>query len=715
MKRLIFKITVLLIAVSLCVSMFSACNQNKTADHATEYFEKKEDIETVRFELVMNHDEEQDLYTEHAIILGMGPDNDVIWTHITEEFPCGQNSNVEEVVCWKNQYIFCAGGTLIALDSETGEKLWENEEFNGYGIHYLEGKNGHLYLCAYQGPAFFEIDQGGNMLHKIESFEGYDWACDIQPAGDKIAVTMELSVYGDYQAGGHVFHVNLDDYSYELKSASEEKVSTSQASNRMMEDCVPLEVAVLDSSVFEEDKLYVFGSITPREAIRSITFFDTLDKVPVGHGVDVSEDKDKSVIAWMQLEPDSELFDLYIAANGNIVAPKDCTGLFAGYRNLESIHFNDCFDTSGVSNMSGMFMNCRSLQFLDVSGLDTSKVRSMEGMFCKVSSVEKLDLSNFNTENVNNMQEMFSCMGSLKELDVSSFNTSQVMFMDKMFDYCTQLTHLDLTSFKTEYVISMSGMFYRCMGLETLDISSFDVSAVLDMSFMFSGCSNLKELDLWNFNTKNVRSMESMFEACQSLIALDLSSFDTSSVAKMGFMFYRCSNLKHLDISNFDFSNFSDVEIPQMLFSGEYDDISISWPEEMGVKTVLPESVVRQEDQQQSLPGKWSNMAVSVGGTDTYPWIFDAPVQNCVELTMHYEIVSVDYGKIQGVYGLYRKTLNEKWERIGTFEVKDQSEVVKTFQFDKPISFTELAVAAPSGRNFSFSSRLWFDNWVLQD
>lgn len=214
--------------------------------------------------------------------------------------------------------------------------------------------------------------------------------------------------------------------------------------------------------------------------------------------------------------------------------------------------------------------------------------------------------------------------------------------------------------------------------------------------------------------------MESMFEACQSLTALDLSSFETSLVSKMGFMFYQCNNLKYLDISSFDFSNFSDDKVARMLFSGDYDGVNIKWPVKMNTKTdqtytTLPTSVAQQQGQKQTLSGKWSNTSVSVGGTDTYPWIFDAPVMNCIELTMHYEIVSVDYGKIQGTYGLYRKTLNENWERIGTFEVNDQSETTKTFSFDLPISFTELAVAAPSGRQFSFSSKLWFDDWKFQN
>ena len=72
---------------------------------------------------------------------------------------------------------------------------------------------------------------------------------------------------------------------------------------------------------------FVFGSEYGREQVRSIHFLDTLRNVP-GGAWDVSEAGDGSVLAWV--EPNGELYDLFIGAEGGIKAPEDCTMLFFG-------------------------------------------------------------------------------------------------------------------------------------------------------------------------------------------------------------------------------------------------------------------------------------------------------------------------------------------------------------------------------------------------
>lgn len=115
------------------------------------------------------------------------------------------------------------------------------------------------------------------------------------------------------------------------------------------------------------------------------------------------------------------------------------------------------------------------------------------------------------------------------------------------------------------------------------------------------------------------------------------------------------------------------------------------------------------------LDGDYKSTTASVAGTVSRPWVFDEKVENCKEFTLHYQIVDIDYGKAYGKFSLYYKKSNGKWEKLGSFEVSDKSEVVKTFRFDDPISFKEVAVVAPYRSSFSFSSRLWFDNWYLEE
>ena len=169
------------------------------------------------------------------------------------------------------------------------------------------------------------------------------------------------------------------------------------------------------------------------------------------------------------------------------------------------------FDTSQVTNMSGMFSGMRNLTTLDLSNFDTSKVTDMSFMFGSMSNLTTLDLSNFNTSKATNMSEMFLGMANLTSLNLSSFDTSKVTSMRFMFFGISSLTVLNLSSFDTSQVTDMSDMFRDMSSLTTLDLSSFDTSKVTNMGGMFCNVFNLTTLDLSNFDTSKVTSMSLMF------------------------------------------------------------------------------------------------------------------------------------------------------------------------------------------------------------
>lgn len=397
----------------------------------------------------------------------------------------------------------------------------------------------------------------------------------------------------------------------EKQEKEEENVSVRK--NQLMENAVSHALEYLETSDTGD--------------LRSISFVNSLDNISIDYILDVSAAQDGSVIAWYQTRKGANDYDLYIGAEGDIIAPENCTELFSNIGWAEEIHFNNCFDTSNVTNMSYMFAYCMGLEELDLSCFDTSKVTDM------------------------------------------------------------------------------SEMFFKTFSLKKLDVSSFDTSSVTSMFCMFSQ-SSLEEVELSSFDTSNVTDMSGMFEKCQYLKRLDLSNFTTSDQTNITAMFYQCMSLEELDIRGFDLSGIPQEEIPSVLFMGSV------FPKLFITNDNLMESGKTHYD---TLAGDWSSERVAVGGTSCYPWIFDEAVDNCTGFTMHYQITNINYGKVYGTYGLYRKTQQNNWERIGTFEVSDQSEIIKTFEFDDPISFTALAVAAPAGRSFNFDSLLWFDDWYLVD
>lgn len=89
--------------------------------------------------------------------------------------------------------------------------------------------------------------------------------------------------------------------------------------------------------------------------IISVTFMNKKN----AKGTDISARRDGSVVAWLKDHPGTKAKDLYIAANGKVIAPQDCSGLFEQFTGVQEINFNNCFDTSEVTNMSNMFAYSR--------------------------------------------------------------------------------------------------------------------------------------------------------------------------------------------------------------------------------------------------------------------------------------------------------------------------------------------------------------------
>lgn len=115
-------------------------------------------------------------------------------------------------------------------------------------------------------------------------------------------------------------------------------------------------------------------------------------------------------------------FDESFARCTNITSMKNW---FKGFSDLTNIYGTKNLNTSVVTDMSGMFMNCSSLVNIEVdseTGLNT------------------FDLTNFNTDSVTNMMNMFCGVSSATVIDASTFNTGKCKDFTYMFNECSNLT-----------------------------------------------------------------------------------------------------------------------------------------------------------------------------------------------------------------------------------------------------------------------------------
>ena len=193
-------------------------------------------------------------------------------------------------------------------------------------------------------------------------------------------------------------------------------------------------------------------------------------------------------------------------------------------------------DTSSVTDMQTMFMNCTNLTTIPL--LDTSKVTDMGAMFRDCTNLKTIPL--LDTSNVTGMNSMFYGCTSLTTIPL--LNTSSVTNMQYMFRDCTNLT--TIPQLDTSSVTDMQTMFMNCTNLTTIPL--LDTSSVINMYDMFWNCENLTTIPL--LDTSSVTNMNSMFYGCTNLTEIPL--LNTSSVANMYNMFNGCSSLSDESLNN---------------------------------------------------------------------------------------------------------------------------------------------------------------------
>ena len=194
-----------------------------------------------------------------------------------------------------------------------------------------------------------------------------------------------------------------------------------------------------------------FHSDFYKENIVSVTFLDNNNvSSNATESWNVSKDKENGgVMAWVvPNNEDNTKYDLYIGAKGGVIANEDSSWLFANFENLESINFNNNFDTSNVKTMVGMFTSwnvdtsdwtpssLKNINFGET--FDTSNVVKMNDMFSGTQFTE-LDLSNFNTSSLTSMYHMFNNCSNLTTLNLCSFNNSKITYVDGVFQLTPNL------------------------------------------------------------------------------------------------------------------------------------------------------------------------------------------------------------------------------------------------------------------------------------
>lgn len=146
----------------------------------------------------------------------------------------------------------------------------------------------------------------------------------------------------------------------------------------------------------------------------------------------------------------SDIKQIVLADPESIDFPSDSSRLFSAVVhsnilvNVTDIVGIERVNTSGVTDMIGMFLYASSMKSLDLSSWDTSSVRAMDIMFYAASSLESLDVSGWDVSSVETMGLMFTGAAVLEELDFLSWDTTGVSDVGGMFSMTPSLRLLKL-------------------------------------------------------------------------------------------------------------------------------------------------------------------------------------------------------------------------------------------------------------------------------
>lgn len=152
-----------------------------------------------------------------------------------------------------------------------------------------------------------------------------------------------------------------------------------------------------------------------------------------------------------------------IVIDPDVIAPKDSRNLFSWLGNVKEFIGLSNLNTSQVTNMHQMFEAC-GVKELDLSGWDTSNVTDMIAMFMNCYNLEKINLTSFNTRKVEDFGAMFKADEKLRNLDLSSFKTPNLKRADQMFEHM-YLNNIDIRNFDNTHISDENFLYNTFLGV----------------------------------------------------------------------------------------------------------------------------------------------------------------------------------------------------------------------------------------------------------
>ena len=279
-------------------------------------------------------------------------------------------------------------------------------------------------------------------------------------------------------------------------------------------------------------------------------------------------------------------------SNLNVTNLNNLDNLFYGCESLKSVIDLDIFKTLSIVNMSHMFYNCISIEFIDLSAFDTSSVENMISVFQNCKSLKYLDISHFNLGNLkgkDNIKNIFRDVDDLEYINLYNVQDPNKLLLNynyqkKFFSKVPKLmvcqkennkiiSHVNITNKCCYYEMNndtcIDSNFITIYYGEDVEYTSFENDCRSGgISFIINEDHNIQ---LSPKDTRLLIKKDSKFEihfdypldsleeffslSCDPnmkyLVSVDLSNLDTSLLTNMKSAFAGCEQLESVDLYNF--------------------------------------------------------------------------------------------------------------------------------------------------------------------
>jgi hypothetical protein len=139
---------------------------------------------------------------------------------------------------------------------------------------------------------------------------------------------------------------------------------------------------------------------------------------------------------------------------------------------------SDKWDTSRVTDMSGLFYGCRKIDRMIGTNWNTASVKNMSCMFADCCSLNKNVGKHWDTSKVTGMMGMFSNCTLLNQPIGLNWDTSQAIYLAYMFSGCESLRQPVAKGWKFDNVIEAQYMFLNCKNYKKTWIEETDIDRV---------------------------------------------------------------------------------------------------------------------------------------------------------------------------------------------------------------------------------------------